>query len=110
MTAIFYTLSFPASSWESQIICFPFLQAVRNETGQCKETMTRKEWNVKEFIGQSAQLRLVDSSSDGWAHINFDDLKGEISCSVWETGNSALIVVYWLPLIDPQLWLLDTWD
>lgn len=57
-------------------------QAVRNETGQCNETMTRKEWNVKEFIGQSAQLRLVDSSSDSWAHINFDDLKGEISCSV----------------------------
>ena len=64
------------------MICFPFLQAVRNETGQCKETMTRKEWNVKEFIGQSAQLRLVDSSSDIWGHINFDDLKGEISCSV----------------------------
>ena len=55
---------------------------MKNDTGQCKETMTRKEWNVKEFIGQSAQLRLVDSSSDGWGHINFDDLKGEISCSV----------------------------
>ncbi|XP_022787418.1 uncharacterized protein LOC111327482 [Stylophora pistillata] len=57
-------------------------QAVKNETGDCSETMTRKEWNVKEFIGNNAQLRLVDLSSDGWAHINFDDLRGNISCTV----------------------------
>lgn len=57
-------------------------QAVKNETGDCSETMTRKEWNVKEFIGNNAQLRLVDLSSDGWAHINFDDLRGNISYTV----------------------------
>ena len=42
--------------------------------------MTRESWEVQEFIGQSACVQLVDNSSDGWGHINFDDLKGDIIC------------------------------
>ena len=56
------------------------MQVVRNETGDCYETMYRKSWDVKEFIGQYAQVRLVDKRSGGWGHINFDDLKGDIIC------------------------------
>ena len=44
------------------------------------ETMARVNWDVKEFIGQRAQVKLVDISSDHWGHINFDDLRGDISC------------------------------
>ncbi|PFX18695.1 hypothetical protein AWC38_SpisGene16929 [Stylophora pistillata] len=55
-------------------------QVVRNETGNCSETMFRKSWDVEEFIGQYAQVRLVDESSGGYVHINFDDLKGDIIC------------------------------
>ncbi|XP_022809923.1 uncharacterized protein LOC111346933 [Stylophora pistillata] len=55
-------------------------QVVRNETGNCSETMFRKSWDVKEFIGQYAQVRLLDESSGGYGHINFDDLKGDIIC------------------------------
>lgn len=58
------------------------LQAVRNETGNCTETMLIKRWNVVAFVGQRARIRLVDFSSYGWGHINFDDLKGEISCEL----------------------------
>ena len=42
--------------------------------------MYRKSWDVEEFIGQCAQVRLVDEGSDDWGHINFDDLKGDIIC------------------------------
>ena len=42
--------------------------------------MYRKSWDVKEFIGQYAQVRIVDERSGGWGHINFDDLKGDIIC------------------------------
>lgn len=59
---------------------FGFLQPVRNETGDCTETMILKTWDVAAFIGQRARVRLVDFSSDEWGHINFDDLKGDISC------------------------------
>ena len=57
-----------------------YMQVVRNETGNCYETMYRKSWDVKEFIGQYAQVRLVDKRSGSWGHINFDDLKGDIIC------------------------------
>ena len=42
--------------------------------------MARESWKVQEFIGQRARVQLVDQSSNGWGHINFDDLKGDIIC------------------------------
>ena len=42
--------------------------------------MTRKFWKISQYIGQLARVRLVDYSSGRWGHINFDDLKGDISC------------------------------
>jgi hypothetical protein len=49
--------------------------AVRKSTGKCTETMAREEWNVSEFIGKKAVIRLVDQASGGWGHINFDDVQ-----------------------------------
>ena len=62
------------------ILLFFFLQVVRNETGNCSETMRLKSWDVQNFIGQRARVRLVDNSSEGWGHINYDLLGGDISC------------------------------
>ena len=42
---------------------------------KCIETMFEKKWNVSEFTGSYAQLRLIDHSSESWGHINFDHLK-----------------------------------
>lgn len=56
-------------------------QVVRNATGNCHETMTRKFWYVGDLLGHFAQVRLVDFSSEGWGHINFDDMKGNIICT-----------------------------
>ena len=53
-------------------------QVVRKATGQCTETMARQTWDASEFVGQKAFLRLVDAYSNGWGHINFDDLRGDI--------------------------------
>ena len=41
----------------------------------CIETMYEKSWNVSRFTGNRAQLRLIDHSSEGWGHINFDHLQ-----------------------------------
>ena len=41
----------------------------------CIETMSDKSWNVSRFTGSRAQLRLIDHSSEGWGHINFDHLQ-----------------------------------
>ena len=32
------------------------------------------------FVGQRAQVNLIDASSGAWGHINFDDLNGDIDC------------------------------
>ena len=42
--------------------------------------MDRKNWDVQDFIDQHARVRLIDNTSGGWGHINFDDLKGDIVC------------------------------
>ncbi|KAL9961881.1 hypothetical protein ACROYT_G030913 [Oculina patagonica] len=55
-------------------------QVVMKATGKCHQTMKREAWDVRAFVGQRAQFKLVDSSSAGWGHIDFDDLKGDISC------------------------------
>ena len=48
--------------------------AVLQETGDCRESMTEKVWDVSEYIGRLAQLCLIDhgSASVSWGHINFD--------------------------------------
>lgn len=56
------------------------MQVVRKETGKCSETMAYRTWDVAVFIGKRARIKLVDVSSDAWGHINFDDVKGDISC------------------------------
>ncbi|CAH3142269.1 unnamed protein product [Porites lobata] len=55
-------------------------QVVKSTTGSCSETMSRKFWDVEAFVGRTASVKLVDFSSGGWGHINFDDLRGDISC------------------------------
>jgi len=52
-------------------------QVVLKATGHCTETMIRVKWNVSAYQGQMAQIRLIDASSGGWGHINFDDVRFE---------------------------------
>ena len=52
--------------------------SVLKETGPCSETMVAKQWDVTAFVGQEAQLRLVDNASGGWGHINFDHMVDEL--------------------------------
>lgn len=42
-------------------------------SGRCSERMSVTKWNVKEYIGRTAQIRIVDAGSDKWHHINVDD-------------------------------------
>ena len=46
----------------------------RTATGDNNETMTRKEWDVTDLKGKTAQIVVVDNRSSGWGHPNFDDV------------------------------------
>lgn len=52
-------------------------RVVDRVTGKCTETMARDSFPVAKYRGRSAQIRLVDESSSGWGHINFDDARFE---------------------------------
>ena len=52
-------------------------RVVRKATGKCNETMQSMQWDVRPFLGQTAQIRIVDLSSGGWGHINIDDIRFE---------------------------------
>ena len=49
-------------------------------SGRNTETMSEVTWNLEPFRGRRARLRIVDSSSVGWGHINADDFR----FSQWE--------------------------
>ena len=49
-------------------------EVVRSATGDNNESMTRKEWDVSDLKGQMAQVVVIDQSSGGWGHPNFDDI------------------------------------
>ena len=48
---------------------------VRTATGQAKEELAWQSWNVKEFLGQPAQIEIVDRESGPWGHINVDQIE-----------------------------------
>ena len=45
---------------------------VLQATGRCNESMNERSWDVTGYKQKEAQVRLVDSWSEGWGHINFD--------------------------------------
>lgn len=48
---------------------------VRTATGNDIETLYWSSWDVSELKGRSAQIVIHDRSSDGWGHINVDQIE-----------------------------------
>ncbi len=49
-------------------------RVVRSATGQNEEQLAWQEWDVMEFEGRTAQIEIVDQSTDAWGHINVDQI------------------------------------
>lgn len=47
---------------------------VRTATGANDEALTPRQWNVSEFIGQTAVIQIVDNATGSWGHINVDQI------------------------------------
>ncbi len=50
-------------------------RVVREATGRESEELMPASWDVGEFLGQTAQLRIVDHATGGWGHLLVDDLR-----------------------------------
>lgn len=49
-------------------------QVVRHATGKDTEALNWTSWDVGEFAGQKAQMRIVDNNTGGWGHVNVDHI------------------------------------
>lgn len=46
----------------------------RSATGDDNEELNWKSWDVSEFLGSQARLRILDDHRGGWGHINVDSI------------------------------------
>ncbi|WP_334663335.1 GH32 C-terminal domain-containing protein [Streptomyces cyaneofuscatus] len=49
-------------------------KAVRSATGHDGEALNWDSWDVRELIGKKARIKIVDSNTSGWGHINVDHI------------------------------------
>ena len=49
-------------------------KTVRKATGPESETLRPANWDVSEFAGKTAKIRIVDQRQGGWGHINVDQI------------------------------------
>lgn len=49
-------------------------RVVRRASGQSVEALDWEEWDVSEFEGRAARLEIVDQATEGWGHINVDQI------------------------------------
>lgn len=49
-------------------------KVVKSATGWRSDRLTPASWDVSRFIGQKAQIQVVDSASGDWGHINVDHI------------------------------------
>ncbi len=47
---------------------------VRSTSGNDNEKLLPATWNVHEFAGKQAHIEIVDESTNGWGHINVDNI------------------------------------
>ncbi|MDH7601772.1 MAG: GH116 family glycosyl hydrolase [Armatimonadota bacterium] len=48
---------------------------IARETGRNSELMTRRYWKVSDYKNERMYLRIVDSCTGGWGHLNVDDIR-----------------------------------
>lgn len=47
----------------------------RTATGQSREKLSAYNWNLKNLLGREAHLEIVDAASNGWGHVNIDQIE-----------------------------------
>jgi uncharacterized protein (DUF608 family) len=47
----------------------------RSATGRASEKLELRLWDLREFAGKKARLKIVDAATGAWGHINVDDIR-----------------------------------
>ncbi|MFM9589381.1 GH32 C-terminal domain-containing protein [Streptomyces scabiei] len=49
-------------------------QVVRSATGRDAEALQAASWDVRDLVGKTARIKVVDDNTGGWGHINADQI------------------------------------
>ena len=64
---------YPGNNDATAVLLLVNGQVVNSATGQDNEALNWVAWDVSQFVGQPAQIEIVDQNSGGWGHINADE-------------------------------------
>ena len=64
---------YPGNNDATAVLLLVGGKVVNSATAQNNETLNWVAWNVSQFVGQQAQIEVVDESSAGFGHINADE-------------------------------------
>ena len=64
---------YPGNNDATAVLLLVNGQVVNSATGQNQEFLNWASWNVSQYIGQKAQIEVVDENSGGLGHINADE-------------------------------------
>jgi Beta-fructosidases (levanase/invertase) len=68
-------------------------EVVNSATGLENEALHWVAWNVSQYIGQQARIRIVDQNSGGWGHINADQFLAADSPAVLRSTETTVNLV-----------------
>ena len=64
---------YPGNNDATAVLLLVNGKVVLSATGQNNETLNWVAWNVSQYIGQQAQIEILDQNSGGFGHINADE-------------------------------------
>ena len=64
---------YPGNNDATAVLLLVNGKVVLSATGQNNETLNWVAWNVSQYVGQQAQIEVVDQNSGGFGHINADE-------------------------------------
>jgi fructan beta-fructosidase len=64
---------YPGNNDATAVLLLVNGKVVNSATGQNNETLNWVSFNVSQFVGQQAQIEIVDQNSGGFGHINADE-------------------------------------
>ena len=63
---------------------------VATATGEDSEALSWMTWDVRPWKGKNARLQILDKATDGWGHLNLDQIELSTHPKIIDYGNPAI--------------------
>ncbi len=84
---------YPGNNDATAVVLVVNDEVVASATGRENEALIWVAWDVSQYIGQQARIRIVDQNSGGWGHINADQFLAADSPAVLRSTETTVNLV-----------------